>query len=202
MRHFDHSHPLITHVSLQWQQDDYSEVKRLRDQHRKPVCLDESGYEGDIHHGWGNLTPQEEVHRAWMATILGGHAAGHGETYWNRQEVLWWGKGGVLRGQSPARLAFLRQTLEGLPWPIEPAPDFGSWDRWAAADPKRTRILFYWGRKQPRYTLLSLPKGRAYRAAVLDTWAMTVTPVKGALRGQCRIELGSGTGKVLRLTLV
>jgi hypothetical protein len=34
--------------------------------------------------------------------------------------VVWWARGGRLNGQSPARIAFLRGVIEGLPGPLEP----------------------------------------------------------------------------------
>ena len=35
------------------------------------------------------------------------------------RSVLWWAKGGVLRGESPARIAFLREIVETLPGPLD-----------------------------------------------------------------------------------
>lgn len=201
-RMFDHSHARITHVSLQWQQDDYGEVRRLRDTFRKPVVLDESGYEGDINHGWGCLSAGEVVHRALMTIVLGGHAAGHGETYWNSREVLWWGKGGVLTGSSPAQLAFVRTVLARLAWPLEPAPDLSSWDRWAIADSARSCALLYFGRKQPAFVWLNLPKARRYRAELLDTRTCRVTKVKGTFSGWCRVGLLGREGQLLVLRAI
>lgn len=49
--------------------------------------------------------------------------APHGETYLHDHDVLWWAKGGILHGESPQRIAFLREIVEGLPGPIENTPD-------------------------------------------------------------------------------
>ena len=49
----------------------------------------------------------------------GGYAT-HGETYRAEDEVLWWAKGGRLKGESPKRIAFLKEIVERLPGPIEP----------------------------------------------------------------------------------
>jgi acyl transferase domain-containing protein len=38
---------------------------------------------------------------------IAGTYVGHGETYKSDDQILWWSKGGVLKGQIPARLAFL-----------------------------------------------------------------------------------------------
>ena len=82
--------------------------------YRKPVLVDECGYEGDINMAWGDLSAEELVLRFWMGFTCGA-AVGHGETYLNEREELWWSKGGDLRGESVARIAFLRQILEQMP---------------------------------------------------------------------------------------
>ena len=85
----------------------------------KPVLMDEFGYEGNIFCHWGNLSPFEEVHRFWLCCVMGGYGT-HGETYMNDTDTLWWGKGGKLVGQSPARIGFLREIIEELPGALEP----------------------------------------------------------------------------------
>jgi hypothetical protein len=51
------------------------------------------------------------VHRFRITVMRGGYA-GHGETYMHPEDLLWWAKGGVLRGESWKRIAFLRDLLE------------------------------------------------------------------------------------------
>ena len=75
-----------------------------RDVYRKPVIYDECKYEGDIPQGWGSLTAREMTQRFWLGTLSGCYV-GHGETYRDPQDIIWWAKGGVLHGQSPARIA-------------------------------------------------------------------------------------------------
>ena len=58
--------------------------------------------------------------RVWTITAFGCYAM-HGETFHREDEVLWWAKGGRLYGQAPARIRFLREVLESLPGPMEPA---------------------------------------------------------------------------------
>ena len=82
--------------------------------YRKPIVFDEVKYEGDIEQRWGNLSAEEMVHRFWQGTIAGTYV-GHGETYQHPDDMLWWAKGGMLRGKSPARIAFLRKVLEDGP---------------------------------------------------------------------------------------
>ena len=111
-RAYDWSKPWVTHVCIQ-----HPEVKMARDWRRKygkPVIDDECEYEGDIKWPWGNLSAREMVHRFWVMVASGGYA-GHGETYWNPEEVLWWSPGGTLRGESPPRIAFLPKIVEEGP---------------------------------------------------------------------------------------
>ena len=85
-----------------------------RTQYGKPVIYDECRYEGNIPHGWGNITAEEMVHNFWAGTVSGCYV-GHGETYEHPEDLLWWAKGGVLRGESPQRIAFLREFMADAP---------------------------------------------------------------------------------------
>ena len=109
---YDHRLPWVTHCSVQHGYPDL--VTEWRELYGKPVVVDECCYEGDLPNGWGNLTAEEMVRRFWEGTVRGGYV-GHGETYLDPDEVIWWSKGGVLHGQSPPRIAFLRRVLESLP---------------------------------------------------------------------------------------
>ncbi len=40
-------------------------VNEWRERYRKPVVLDEIAYEGNIQHGWGNITAEEMTRRFW-----------------------------------------------------------------------------------------------------------------------------------------
>jgi hypothetical protein len=46
-----------------------------------------------------DISAKELVHRFWVMVINGGYA-GHGETYLHPEDLLWWSKGGILRGES------------------------------------------------------------------------------------------------------
>ncbi len=113
---YDFSRPQITHVSVQ---GDVLMVEELMRTYHKPVLMDEFGYEGNIECHWGHLSAFEEVHKFWLCCVMGGYAT-HGETFLDENDVLWWGKGGTLKGQSPARIGFLRSILEELPGALEP----------------------------------------------------------------------------------
>ena len=84
----------------------------------KPVVFDECCYEGDLQYPWGNISGFEMMDRFWTAVVLGGYCT-HGEVFENEEEVLWWAKGGTLKGESPARIAFLRSIVEELPGDLD-----------------------------------------------------------------------------------
>ena len=132
----------------------------------------------------------------WESLCWGGYA-GHGETYLDPEDVLWWAKGGTLHGKSPERILFLRKIMESLP-----------------ADPvfayERTRVmglnfgdeefLYYYGLRQSGYKQFDLPEGKTYRAEVIDAWNMTVTPVEGTFSGKgARVPMPSRSYCGLRL---
>lgn len=184
---FDYSADWATHCSIQ--RGDYAigeEIARWRRQWGKPVIVDEFGYEGDIDQGWGNSTSEEVVRKFWAGTVRGGYLS-HGETYFSEDEVLWWSKGGVLRGDSPDRLAFLRRVIEESPTgQIDPLSS--DWDfPWGGVDGRY--ILIYFGGARPRYRTVRLPEGMTAKIDVLDTWNMTITELPGEHSGEVRIDL-------------
>jgi hypothetical protein len=185
---YNHTHPWVTHVSLQNGSavEDFGRAVLYRDVYRKPVVLDEVKYEGDIEQRWGNLSAEEMVHRFWQGAIAGTYV-GHGETYRHPQDLLWWSKGGVLRGKSPPRIAFLRKVLEeGPPEGLEP---IDKWQDVRTAGKKGEYYLVYFGRESPGEWTFALPASgltgpSKFQVEVLDTWEMTVSPVKGAFEAR------------------
>jgi Domain of unknown function (DUF5605) len=149
----------------------------------KPVVVDEMGYEGDLEYGWGNITGEELVRRHWECALRGGWG-GHGETYLDSDDVLWWAKGGVLKGTSVPRIAFLADVLADAPGDLEPSlsGDF------PAATVGETYALYYGSFMQPGRMKLNLPGGE-WRLELLDTWNMTVTPIDGVWSGVPTIPL-------------
>jgi hypothetical protein len=118
---YDHTQPWVTHCSVQ--RSDLARTLIWREQYKKPVVVDECCYEGDIPESWGNISGREMVHRFWEGTVNGGYV-GHGDTFLDPNDVLWWARGGVLKGESAPRLAFLRKILESGPAAgLDPAKD-------------------------------------------------------------------------------
>lgn len=119
LRFFDHAHPLVTHVSVQ--RDNTAQTVIWGSQFGKPVIVDECGYEGDLSDIWGNLSGLEMLHRVWEATIAGGFAT-HGETFHDPDGLVFWSRGGPLRGESVPRIGFLANLLKEIGRDLTPQP--------------------------------------------------------------------------------
>ena len=117
---WDHTRKNITHASLQTK--GLSEIPRWIREYKKPVVIDECCYEGNLPHFWGSISGQEMVRRFWRCYASGAYCT-HGETFLSDDEILWWARGGKLKGESPERIAFLRQIMESLPGPLTPRED-------------------------------------------------------------------------------
>lgn len=131
---WDAARPNITHVSMQTKT--LNRVGEWQEKYGKPVVVDECCYEGNLPVPWGNISGFEMVSRFWKAFVTGGYCT-HGETFLDDQDILWWAKGGELHGESPARIAFLREIAENLPGPVENLPDHLA----TAADPKNREMV-------------------------------------------------------------
>lgn len=179
---YNQTKPELTHASIQNGSAvaDFGRAILFRDVYRKPIVFDEVKYEGDIEQRWGSLSAEEMVHRCWQA-IIGGTYVTHGETYNHPDNVIWWAKGGILRGQSPARIAFLKRILEESPHPLEP---IDKWQNDRTLGVKGKYYLMYMGKEQPKDWEVILPRDGhegelRLRAELIDTWNMSVTPVEG-----------------------
>ena len=186
-RFYDHTRPWITHASVQ-RVDVYRTAENVDDWRRdwgKPVVVDECGYEGDIEHGWGNISGEELTRRFWEGAVRGGYV-GHGETYLADDEVLWWSKGGVLKGSSPERIAFLERVLAASPTGVlDPLPS--EWDvPWGGVEGEYG--IGYLGFSRPRSRSVTLPEGE-FAVDVIDTWNMTIDELPGTHTGQLRVPL-------------
>ncbi|MCM1188976.1 MAG: DUF5605 domain-containing protein [bacterium] len=196
---YDHSRPWITHCSIQRSPEGADEWRK---QYGKPVVIDEMAYEGNLQYGWGNFSAQEIVRRFWEAACRGGYG-GHGETYLDR-DAIWWSHGGVLKGESPSRIAFLKKI-------IEEAPSGGlrykpmSWDETCAVPEEEVRAeetgyhLFYFGIMRPSFHTFHFDDEYTYRVDVIDTWNMTVEN-RGEFKGRFKILLPAREYMAVRVT--
>lgn len=105
----------ITHGSYQIK--NLSFVGDKIEKYGKPICVDECCYEGNLPEAWGNLSAEEMAARFWLAIASGAYCT-HGETFLDDNEIVWWAKGGKLKGKSPERIGFLRDILEELDVPL------------------------------------------------------------------------------------
>jgi hypothetical protein len=180
---YDHSKPWITHASIQG--DDFTKVADWLAAWRKPVVFDECKYEGNIQQRWGNLSAEEMARRFWIATTAGAYA-GHGETYMDDREILWWSKGGVLHGESAPRIAFLRKLAEthasrGLT-PVEKP-------YYPGAFVPGEYYLFYFDYHQPVENTFDLPANAKFEADLIDPWKMTISRIDGVYSGKAQVKL-------------
>jgi len=180
---YNNTKPWVTHASIQngAAVEDSGRAELYRDVYRKPVVYDEVKYEGNIARRWGQLSGEEMVFRFWEATIAGTYVT-HGETFSSPDHISWTSEGGKLHGQSPARLAFLKQVLAESPaGGLEPI------DKWQDSNmggQLGEYYLLYFGKETPSSWPFELYKdrikdGMRFKVDVLDTWNMTVTPVEG-----------------------
>ncbi|WP_456285350.1 DUF5605 domain-containing protein [Microbacterium sp. JZ70] len=195
---FDYSAGWATHASIQGGGYRMGElVASWRTRWHKPVIVDEFGYEGDLDQGWGNLTAEEVVRRFWEGTVRGGYLS-HGETFYADDEVIFWAKGGDLRGESIPRLAFLREIVAQSPTGrIDPLPS--DWDAAWGGVPDEY-ILISFGGARPRFRDVLIPDGMTARIDVIDTWNMTIDPVPGEHSGRTRVQLPAKPFIAVRLT--
>lgn len=197
---YDYSRPWITHCSIQ-RQDVYKTaeyVDEWRERYKKPIVLDEIAYEGNIQHGWGNISGRELVRRFWEATCRGGYA-GHGETYMNSDNCLWWSHGGVLHGESPERFKFLQKILEQTPG-IGLKPVKAGWDE-VAAEGGPGYYIYYYGFNRPSFRQYYFDDTNEYRVELIDTWEMKIQE-KGVHKGKFRIDMPGKEYMAIRIRIV
>lgn len=204
VRVFDHTNPYLTHASIQ--NEDTYRAKEYRLKYKKPVVYDECRYEGNIPWSWGNLTAQSLTMKFWRGVTNGGYV-GHGDTYVtekpiqfpnNSSDVLWWSKGGVLRGESPMRIKFLRQIMEDAPAKMSPIPLF-TWMPFSCIGVEHEYYLGYLNDAQPRSIVIDLPKDAYYNVELIDTWEMTITPLQNMYTGRSLIELPAKPYMAIRI---
>ncbi|MEV7389194.1 DUF5605 domain-containing protein [Streptomyces sp. NPDC091215] len=187
---YDHTRPWITHCSIQ-RIDPYRTAENTdvwRKRWDKPVVVDECGYEGDIDHGWGNLTGEELVRRCWEGAVRGGYVQ-HGETYLNDAGELWWSKGGRLTGTSPERIAFLHRLIRESPTGVLDPLHTGLRGAAPRGGVQDTYELTYFGFNRPSFQIVSPPSEGRFAIDVIDTWAMTIDRVRVTTDTSVRVQL-------------
>lgn len=201
---YDQSRPWITHCSVQ-RVDLYKGAEltdEMAERYGKPVVMDEIAYEGNIQHGWGNITGEEMVRRFWETAMRGGYP-GHGETFLNDDGVLWWSHGGTLHGESWKRVHFLKEVLKQTPG-HGLASYQGDWDCVTAVpetewmQPVKSQYIFYYSFMRPSFRDFYIDEDTEYIAEVIDTWNVMVRKA-GIHKGHFRIQLPARPYMAVRL---
>ena len=166
----------------------------MAEKYAKPVVIDECGYEGDLDQGWGNISGQELVRRCWEGAVRGGYV-GHGETYLNEREELWWSKGGAWSethrsaSGSCSRSSKMRPVVSSNGCPANGTSGGRTEDY---------RIA-YFGFGRPRYRDITTPPDSRWLVDVIDTWNTTIARQPGIFTGTFRIELPGREFMAVRL---
>ncbi|AST57092.1 alpha-L-rhamnosidase [Thermoanaerobacterium thermosaccharolyticum] len=190
---YDFNKQWVTHCSIQ-RIDVYKTSENTDEWRRhfnKPIVIDECAYEGNIEHGWGNITGEEMTRRVWEGVVRGGYV-GHGETYMHPKDILWWAHGGELDGTSYHRIGFLKRIIEEVPGNIQPIENTAEinpyWDV-AVGSFGEDYYIFYFGFNQPSFRTFNMPKDKEYYVDIIDTWNMTIKRLPGLYSGDFRIDL-------------
>ena len=191
---YDYKRPWVTHCSIQrqelYQTAEYTDKWRM--EFGKPIVLDEICYEGNIPFSWGNITGEEMVRRFWEAICRGGYP-GHGETYINLNDKLWWSHGGKLLGESWKRFGFLIDILQETPGlglaPYEKRLDY------VCAVPEeewrnevKSYYLMYFSFMQPLSREFYFDDETEFEIEVIDTWNMTIEK-QGIKKGKFSVQM-------------
>jgi PKD repeat protein len=179
---YDHTKEWVTHASLQT--SNFNAAREYRDKYKKPIIYDECRYEGNIPQGWGNISAEQMTRNFWMGSLAGCYV-GHGETYKHPQDILWWSKGGVLHGQSPARIQFMKDIIDELPYQ-QMQPDFSNYpDVRIMAKEGECYLMYFSGKGQVTLNLLG---DKPYKVDGIDTWEMSILPIGSASPGKFTIS--------------
>jgi hypothetical protein len=183
--YYEYWKPEFTHISIQ---DEAPVILQgaasiLRNVYHKPIIYDEVGYEGNLKSRWGRYSPEEMTYLIWNGVIAGTYVT-HGESYMFKddKDTIFWAKGGVFKGESWKRVAFLRKILEEGPGPLQPA-DISRDLRTATAG--KGYSIVYFGKDMPGEWTFNLPlkngsfgkvePGMRFKVEIIDTWEMTIT---------------------------
>ena len=183
-RYYDVTRDWVTYMSVQngGAVSKFGLPDSFRIASQKPIIFDEIEYEGTSPASWGHLPPQDMVHRFWLGIVAGCFVT-HGETLYSAPEIAWISRGGKLMGESPKRIAFLKKIIADAPM-----------ENFAPLNPQDEKIgiggkvgdyyLVYFGKSSPTEWTFDLPASRfikpgtKFKIDIIDTWNMTITPVK------------------------
>jgi hypothetical protein len=184
---YDHSKPWVTHASLQSYDFEKSAERRLA--WNKPIVYDEIQYEGDVDRRWGNLPAEEMVRRFWLATVRGVYAT-HGEVFGTTDDSPkpqpTWSDAGKLRGESPARILFLRQLVEKIT--KTGLSEYEGAYYLSSGTPDELYLYFFDYHRPAQYTF-PLSSAVNFSAMLVDPFAMTMMQLPGSFTGNATLKL-------------
>ncbi len=217
MKFYDYTRPNITHACIQTPA--MCLTAKYLNEYKKPVVFDEIEYEGDIEHGWGNISGFELINRFWKCCTCGGYGT-HGETFYSEDEILWWARGGVLMGESQKRLGYFKDFLYSMPGAFEPwdepifldfpEPPVGGHGAFMAlmnslSVEEKTNLawkdgffrghvgedvyLQYYGEKCPSVSAIRLPQEESFKIEIIDVWEMTRETFAENVSGKVALKL-------------
>jgi hypothetical protein len=167
--------PYITHTSIQGY-NTWTGLE-LRAKYKAPIVFDEYGYEGNIPEGYGRNPASLILGRQYWATFSGIYGT-HGECFKDDNDVVWWGKGGQLKGETWKGYKFLRQILDEAP-PFKELTPIANPELTLAKD--GVCYLVYCRGNQAK--TIQLAGSKPYKVERLDIWEHSVTPVGTAAPG-------------------
>ena len=142
------------------------------------------------------ITGEEMLRRFWEAACRGGYP-GHGETYLNKENILWWSHGGILHGESHKRFGFLLDRLKETPG-LGLMPYSRTWDEVCAVPQEITPgeaecgckeyYLIYYSFMRPTFREFHFDDKSSWHVRVLDTWNMTIED-RGRFQGKFKVTL-------------
>jgi len=179
------------------------------------VLFDEVQYEGNLNRRWGNISGDEMARRFWLGVIAGCYVT-HGETLLDPDTAmeedatptLWWSHGGVLKGNSPAKIAFLRKLVEesglgdvrfGLE--AQASPYYLNATVYAQGGKQAKTVLYFLDDHQPVWYEFPLPEG-TFAVEAIDPMAMKVEALPGTFSGKARIRLAGKPFRAMRFRAV
>ncbi|MCI2048566.1 MAG: DUF5060 domain-containing protein [Lachnospiraceae bacterium] len=179
---YDFSEPYITHCCIQssWTKRAAQYITR----YGKPVIYDEMRYEGNLEEQWGNISAFELVDRFWTVCAQGAYGT-HGETFLRDDEIVWWARGGKLTGESPVRIAWLKDFLYSLPGTLTPIP--GMWDRMTAPDTENEKNRKQMIAAAPEATRPFISRILSLSAMDRELFALNESLAAGQVGEQCRL---------------
>jgi len=227
MKYYNNSQPWITHISLQGHHVNQLDMAKAvwTTKTPKPIVWDEVEYEGNITYGWGSLSGYNESRRAWTAFTNQVAMAGHSNTNLpeadyqaclangtdpnnvNCNAIMWWNKGDLLHGESPARLEYYRQYIGGELGVQVPPLELTRSARLGGGEENGTYSLYaqdgsyhllFW-RDNNASVEIDLGVEGSHVATQIDWWGMKMVPMSGGkpLSGKVTITPPPGSNDAL-----